>query len=103
MSSDIHPNDLDPETGRPYAGYSSPSLDTSFHDGEMAVDDAPTSIVDKALIAYADQLQRRIVAVQAQIANRRGQGFGPLPSQTKHLVEARADLKAVQAELEGRQ
>jgi hypothetical protein len=102
MSSDIHPNDLDPDTGRPYAGYSSPALDTAFHDGEMAVDDAPASIVDKALIAYADQLQRRIVQVRAQIANRRRQGFGPMPSQSKHLAEARADLAAVQAELEGR-
>jgi hypothetical protein len=36
---DISPQDIDPDTGRPYAGYSSPSLDTSFHDHEMAVDD----------------------------------------------------------------
>lgn len=36
---DVHPNDIDPETNRPYPGYSSPSLDTSFHDGEMDVDD----------------------------------------------------------------
>lgn len=34
--SDIDPMDIDPDTGRPYAGYSSPSLDTSFHDGEQA-------------------------------------------------------------------
>lgn len=33
--SDIDPMDIDPETGRPYSNYSSPSLDTSFHDGEM--------------------------------------------------------------------
>jgi hypothetical protein len=33
---DIDPMDLDPETGRPYSNYSSPSLDTSFHDAEMA-------------------------------------------------------------------
>lgn len=26
--SDIDPMDIDPDTGRPYAGYSSPSLDT---------------------------------------------------------------------------
>jgi hypothetical protein len=39
--SDIHPNDIDPETGRPYPGYSSPALDTSFHDGEMNVGDDP--------------------------------------------------------------
>lgn len=36
---DIDPMDIDPDTGRPYAGYSSPSLDTSFHDHEMNVDD----------------------------------------------------------------
>lgn len=36
---DIHPDHIDPETGAPYAGYSSPSLDTSFHDHEMDVDD----------------------------------------------------------------
>ena len=35
----IDPMDIDPETGRPYAGYSSPSLDTSFHDWEMGGDD----------------------------------------------------------------
>lgn len=34
--ADINPMDLNPDTGRPYANYSSPSLDTSFHDGEMA-------------------------------------------------------------------
>jgi hypothetical protein len=38
--SDIDPQDIDPDTGRPYAGYSSPSLDTSFHDGEMDVSDS---------------------------------------------------------------
>jgi len=36
---DIDPRDIDPETNRPYAGYSSPSLDTSLHDHEMAIDD----------------------------------------------------------------
>ena len=36
---DIDPSDIDPDTGRPYDGYSSPSLDTSFHDHEMDVDD----------------------------------------------------------------
>lgn len=35
---DIDPQDIDPDTGLPYAGYSSPSLDTSFHDHEMDVD-----------------------------------------------------------------
>lgn len=37
----IDPQDIDPDTGRPYPNYSSPSLDTSFHDGEMNVDDCP--------------------------------------------------------------
>lgn len=37
--SDIDPQDIDPDTGRPYAGYSSPALDTSFHDHEMDVDE----------------------------------------------------------------
>lgn len=34
--ADINPQDMDPDTGRPYANYSSPSLDASFHDGERA-------------------------------------------------------------------
>jgi hypothetical protein len=34
---DIDPGDLD-ENGEPYEGYSSPSLDTSFHDHEMGRD-----------------------------------------------------------------
>lgn len=38
---DINPMDIDPDTNRPYANYSSASLDTSFHDGEMDVDDDP--------------------------------------------------------------
>jgi len=37
--SDIHPDDIDPDTGRPYPGYSSPALDDSFHRGEMDFDD----------------------------------------------------------------
>jgi hypothetical protein len=36
---DIDPQDIDPDTGAPYPGYSSPALDTSFHDHEMDVDD----------------------------------------------------------------
>jgi len=38
----IDPQDIDPETGRPYSNYSSPSLDTSFHDGEMDDEDDDT-------------------------------------------------------------
>lgn len=37
--NDIDPMDIDPDTGRPYAGYSSPSIDTSAHDWEMGGDD----------------------------------------------------------------
>jgi hypothetical protein len=35
----IDPQDIDPDTGRPYPGHSSPSLDTTFHDIEMDVDE----------------------------------------------------------------
>ena len=34
---DIDPMNIDPETNQPYSNYSSPSLDTSFHDDEMDV------------------------------------------------------------------
>lgn len=30
--ADVHPDHVDPETGRPYAGYSSPSLEPLFQD-----------------------------------------------------------------------
>jgi hypothetical protein len=43
---DIDPQDIDPDTGRPYAGYSSPSLDTSFHDAEMDVDGEADALGD---------------------------------------------------------
>lgn len=45
--SDIDPMDIDPDTGRPYANYSSPSLDTSFHDAEMDVVDTEASLLDE--------------------------------------------------------
>jgi hypothetical protein len=35
---DVSPDDIDPSTNRPYRGYSSPSLDDSFHRGEMDID-----------------------------------------------------------------
>lgn len=41
----IDPQDIDPDTGRPYANYSSPALDTSFHDGEMDVDTPAYEVV----------------------------------------------------------
>ena len=48
---DIDPMDIDPETNRPYAGYHSPALDTSFHDGEMDVDDEDDleDMIDEAI------------------------------------------------------
>lgn len=57
---DIDPMDIDPETGRPYSNYSSSSLDTSFHDGEMDCDDedevlADLRVIEKALLgAYGE-------------------------------------------------
>lgn len=36
---DIDPQDIDPDTGRPYSNYSSAALDTSFHDHEAGEDD----------------------------------------------------------------
>lgn len=42
--SDIPPEDIDPDTGRPYPGYSSPALDTSFHDHEAAGGDPPVDL-----------------------------------------------------------
>ncbi len=56
---DIDPQDIDPDTGRPYPGYSSPSLDTTFHDIEMDVNDddpGPTesqSTAIKAVLRHA--------------------------------------------------
>lgn len=51
---DIDPRDIDPNTNRPYAGYSSPSLDTSFHDHEMDVDQEDTA--ESLLREAADHL-----------------------------------------------
>lgn len=50
-NDDIHPDHIDPQTNRPYADYSSPSLDSSFHDGEMAVDDPPMTAAEKMIHA----------------------------------------------------
>lgn len=49
---DIDPQDIDPDTGRPYSNYSSPALDTSFHDREMDVD------LDAELADFQDRLAR---------------------------------------------
>lgn len=39
----IDPQDIDPETGKPYSNYSSPSIDTFFHDHEMNTNDLSSS------------------------------------------------------------
>lgn len=49
---DIHPDHIDPETNRPYADYSSPAIDTSFHDAEMDVDDEPVDVLAAGLRAW---------------------------------------------------
>lgn len=54
---DIDPGDIDPETGAPYAGYSSPALDTTFHDIEMDVDDEPASVAETALRGLLNALE----------------------------------------------
>lgn len=46
--ADIDPQDIDPDTGRPYPGYSSPSLDTTFHNIEMDVDDEGDEYLENA-------------------------------------------------------
>jgi hypothetical protein len=68
--SDIDPMDIDPETNRPYAGYSSASLDTSFHDGEMDVDDVddPVDALKAIVAAFPPTLHRtgaQVAALQA--------------------------------------
>jgi hypothetical protein len=35
----IDPQDIDPDTGKPYSNYSTPSLDTSFHDAEVSFEE----------------------------------------------------------------
>lgn len=52
---DIDPRDIDPATNRPYANYSSPSLDTSFDDGERDIDDEPAAAARSAC-AEGDRL-----------------------------------------------
>ncbi len=60
---DIDPQDIDPDTGRPYANYSSPSLDTSFHDAEMDVDDEEDTVANAAveIDAATDYLARMMM------------------------------------------
>jgi hypothetical protein len=56
---DIDPMDIDPDTGRPYSNYSSPSLDTSFHDHEMDVDE-PEPTVEEQLLAALKEVRSEI-------------------------------------------
>lgn len=53
---DIDPSDLDPDTGQPYSNYGSPSLDTSFHDHEMDVDDIEPSKTRAATFAIGERV-----------------------------------------------
>ena len=45
----IDPMDIDPDTNKPYANFSSDSLDTSFHDHEMDMDDPPLSFIEEQI------------------------------------------------------
>lgn len=49
---DIHPDDIDPDTGRPYPNYSSPALDTTFHDIEMDVEEPRADQVRALLMQW---------------------------------------------------
>lgn len=51
--SDIDPQDIDPDTGRPYSNYSSPALDTSFDDGEADIDGEDAVLTDLRLFERA--------------------------------------------------
>lgn len=61
--SDINPQDIDPETGRPYSNYSSASLDTSFHDAEMNVADSEDSLLSE--LAALDDFDPEFEAEEA--------------------------------------
>lgn len=51
---DIDPQDVDADTGMPYGNYSSPSLDTSFADGEAVDDDDRCECCDKPLLTVGE-------------------------------------------------
>lgn len=44
----IDPMDIDPDTNMPYAGYSSPSIDTSFYDLENDQPDLVCDLIEAA-------------------------------------------------------
>lgn len=73
---DIDPQDIDPETNRPYAGYSSPALDTSFHDHEMDVDDDPVDQVRELLLEWKCSCTDGFYLQRSRIDPRRHRGFG---------------------------
>lgn len=75
--SDIDPRDIDPDTGRPYSNYSSDSLDTSFHDGEMDVDDDPADL--EAERFAADPLADMVRAKYPRLARSYPHIFGEQP------------------------
>lgn len=88
MSSydDIDPQDIDPETNRPYSNYSSPSLDTSFHDGEMDVDEEED----------ADRISRELGEIVAKVAA--GEAWSAHKRRFKELEAELADLGDVEEE-----
>ena len=88
---DIDPMDIDPDTGRPYSNYSSPSLDTSFHDGEMDWDDDEESNELATLRAQNAVLQEilepfaamgRVMEIRARVT------FGKVPADSEIVCES---------------
>lgn len=73
---DIDPQDIDPDTGRPYPGYSSPAIDTSFHDHEMAVDDDPDDQVRELLKQWKCSCTEGFYLQRSRVDPRRHGGFG---------------------------
>ena len=100
--NDIHPDHIDPETGAPYAGYSSPALDTWFHDVEMDIDPAPEDVLDELLQEWKCSctdgfyLQRSKASPNAKIGQwvqcRRCEGAG-LDPRAKKALEALRSMK----------
>lgn len=49
----IDPRDIDPNTGKPYPNYSSPSLDTSFYDNEADIEETDMLNETKEYVSQA--------------------------------------------------
>ena len=81
---DIDPMNIDPDTNAPYANYSSPSLDTSFHDGEMDVDDE----------SAMETIERELTGIVKAIE--RGESWATHRSRFKELEAQLADIGADQ-------